>query len=434
VITVATHSFSGPYCIPNLKIVAKAVYTNNPVGGACRGYGQPQSSFAREIVMDRLAKALKMDPVELRRRNFLRKGDPVGTPLANLDSPVSMPKVLDQILEAAGPPQPSSRPGRVPGRGVACVMPLFDIAALPSVGLMGAGVAAQLMSDGTLKVYSTAVEMGQGITTVLAEIAAHELGLTGEEISVTLGDTDLAQKSGPTTASRQTYVSGNALLMALGKLKERLGEKAGQLLDEAPEKILFQDGEVVSPEGGKGISLRELAKRCYYEGVNLREESWFSASHAMIGHTFMATVADVEIDLKTGQVSVNQLVNGHDTGRAIYPQGALGQLIGGSVMSLGWTLNEDFVTEKGHPVTESFSEYLVPTAMDVLDVRGTILEDPYPTGPYGAKGVGEHATVSTTPAIVNAINQATGCFFQELPVTPEKIFRRLLKTKSKTSG
>jgi CO/xanthine dehydrogenase Mo-binding subunit len=108
------------------------------------------------------------------------------------------------------------------------------------------------MSDGTLKIYSTAVEMGQGITTVLAQIAAHELGLTGEEISVTLGDTDLAQKSGPTTASRQTYVSGNALLMALGKLKERLAEKAGQLLDEAPEKILFQDGEVVSPEGEKG--------------------------------------------------------------------------------------------------------------------------------------------------------------------------------------
>jgi CO/xanthine dehydrogenase Mo-binding subunit len=313
-------------------------------------------------------------------------------------------------------------------------MPLFDIAALPSLGLMGAGVAVQLMSDGTLKVYSTAVEMGQGITTVLAQLAAQELGLTGEEISVTLGDTDLAQKSGPTTASRQTYVSGNALLMALGKLKERLAEKAGQLLDEAPEKILFQDGEIIPPEGGKGISLRELAKRCYYEGVNLREESWFSASHAMIGHTFMATVADVEIDLKTGQASVRQLVNGHDTGHAIYPQGALGQLIGGSVMSLGWALNEDLVTEKGRPLTESFSEYLVPTAMDVLDVKGTIVEDPYPTGPYGAKGIGEHATVSTTPAIVNAINQATGYFFQELPVTPEKIFRRLLKTESKASG
>jgi CO/xanthine dehydrogenase Mo-binding subunit len=431
VITVATHSFSGPYAIPNLKIAAKAVYTNNPVGGACRGYGQPQSSFAREIVMDRLAKRLKMDPVELRRKNFLGKGDRVGTPLVNLDSPVSMPKVLDQVLEAAGPPQPSSRPDRIPGRGVACVMPLFDIAALPSLGLMGAGVAVQLMSDGTLKVYSTAVEMGQGITTVLVQIAAHEFGLTGEEISVTLGDTDLAQKSGPTTASRQTYVSGNALLMALGKLKERLAEKAAPLLDEAPEKILFQDGEVVSPERGKGISLRELAKRCYYEGVNLREESWFSPNHAMIGHTFMATVADVEIDPKTGQVSVKQLVNGHDTGRAIYTQGALGQLIGGSVMSLGWALNEDFVSEKGRPVTESFSEYLVPTAMDVLDVRGTILEDPYPTGPYGAKGVGEHATVSTTPAIINAINQATGCFFHDLPVTPEKIFWRLGKTKSK---
>jgi CO/xanthine dehydrogenase Mo-binding subunit len=422
VMTVASHSFSGPYCIPNLKVVAKAFYTNNPVGGACRGYGQPQSSFAREVVIERLAQGLQIDPLELRRKNFLKQGDPVGTRLVNLDAPVSMPKVFDSALELAGPPRTSTDPNRVSGRGIACTMPLFDIAALPSLGLLGAGVAVQLMADGTLKVYSTAVEMGQGITTVLTQIAAEEFGLTGERISIVLGDTDLAQKSGPTTASRQTYVSGNALLMALGKLKERLAEKAGQLLGEAPEKILFQDGEVVSPGGGKGISLRELAKKCYYEGVNLREESWFKATHAMIGHTFMATVADVEVDLKTGTVSIIQLINAHDTGYAINPDGVRGQLIGGSVQSLGWALSEDFVTERGYSPVASLAEYLIPTAMDLPDVKASILEDPYPTGPYGAKGVGEHATVSTTPAIVNAINHATGCFFGELPVTSEKIF------------
>lgn len=425
VLTVAAHSFSGPYCIPNLKIVGKAVYTNNPVSGACRGYGQPQSSFAREVVMDILAKALEMDPVELRRRNFLKQGDPVGTRLVNLDSAVSMPEVLNKALETAGPLRKTAHPFHVSGRGVACVMPLFDIAALPSLGLLGAGVSIQLMSDGTLKIYSTAVEMGQGITDVLAQIASEELGLSQDQISVILGDTDLAQKSGPTTASRQTYVSGNALLVALGKLKERLAGKAAEQLKEEPKKLLFKDGEVLAPDSGKQISLGEVAKRSYYEGINLREESWFRGTHAMIGHTFMATVADVEVDLKTGVVTVNQLINSHDTGRAINLEGVRGQLIGGSVQSLGWALNEEFVTEGGYNQTPSFSEYLIPTAMDIPIVKACILENPYPTGPYGAKGVGEHATVSTTPAIVNAINGATGLFFKDLPVTAEQVFRAL---------
>ena len=422
VITVAAHSFSGPYLIPNLRVTAKAVYTNNPVGGACRGYGQPQSSFARELVIDRLARTLKIDSVELRRRNFLKQADVAGTRLVNLDSSVSMPQVLDQAMKSAGPLREATKPLHVSGRGVACAMPLFDIAALPSLGLLGAGVTVQLMSDGTLKVYSTAVEMGQGISTVLAQIAMKELGLTGEKVSIVLGDTDVAQKSGPTTASRQTYVSGNGLLMALGNLKMRILKKASKLVGEDLEELEFGDGEIVSSHSKRRISLDELAKKCYYDGIDLREESWFHATHATIGHTFMATVADVEVDLETGTVLVTQLINSHDVGCALYPAGVRGQLIGGSVQSLGWVLLEDFVTREDCYETLSLSEYLVPTAMDIPEMKTCIVETPYPTGPYGAKGVGEHATVSTAPALLNAINAATGCFFTELPVTAEKIF------------
>ncbi len=429
VITVAAHSFSGPYFIPHLRITAKALYTNNPVGGACRGYGQPQSSFAREVVIDRLARTLKIDPVELRRRNFLRQGDVAGTRLVNLDSPVSMPQVLDEALKSAGQLSEATNPLRVSGRGAACAMPLFDIAALPSLGLLGAGVTVQLMSDGTLKVYSTAVEMGQGISTVLTQIAAKELGLTGDKVSVILGDTDVAQKSGPTTASRQTYVSGNGLLMALGNLKTRILKKASQLLGEDSGELEFRDGEIVSSHSKRRISLNELAKKCYYDGIDLREQSWFRATHATIGHTFMATVADVEVDLQTGTVLVTQLVNGHDVGCALYPAGVRGQLVGGSVQSLGWALLEDFVTREGFNETLSLSEYLIPTAMDIPEMKTCIVEAPYPTGPYGAKGVGEHATVSTTPAILNAINAATGCFFTELPVTAERIFMETAKKR-----
>ncbi|NIO11546.1 MAG: molybdopterin-dependent oxidoreductase, partial [Deltaproteobacteria bacterium] len=429
VITVSIHNSSGPYCIPHLNLVGKAVYTNNPVGGAARGYGAPQSTFAREVAMDRLAEALNMDPIELRRRNFLKQGDPVGSRLVNLDSPVSMPKVLERALETAGPVRKSTDPLRASSRGVACAMPMFDMASLPSLGLLGAGVGVQLMSDGTVKVYSTAVEMGQGITNVLTQIAMEEFGLPAAQVSVVLGDTDIAQKSGPTTASRQTYVSGNALLLASRKLKARVAAKAGELLEEDPEVLVFRDGEIVSPEKGRQISLGAVAKKCYYGGINLREESWFKATHALIGHTFMATVADVEVDGKTGTVYVNQLVNSHDTGRAINPDGVRGQLIGGSVQSLGWATSEEFVTERGVTQTPSLAEYLIPTAMDIPEVKACIVEEPYPTGPYGAKGVGEHATVSTTPAIVNAINRATGHFFADLPVTPEKIYWALKKDR-----
>jgi CO/xanthine dehydrogenase Mo-binding subunit len=219
------------------------------------------------------------------------------------------------------------------------------------------------------------------------------------------------------------------LLLSLGKLKERIKTKAAQLMGEDSKQLVFEDGEIIAPEKEKRISLKEFAKKCYYEGVNLREESWFKATHAVIGHTFMASVADVEVDLKTGTAFVIQLINAHDIGHAINPDGVRGQLIGGSVQSLGWALMEDFLVEKGYNLTASFTEYSIPTAMDFPDVKACVLENPYPTGPYGAKGVGEHATVSTTPAIVNAINIATGCFFSELPVTPEKIFWKVRRKK-----
>jgi CO/xanthine dehydrogenase Mo-binding subunit len=354
--------------------------------------------------------------------NFLKQGDTAGTSFVNLDSPVSMPRVLDKSLEQALPFKSSPDPHRSFGRGVACAMPMFDVAALPSLGLLGAGVSIQLMSDGTLKVYSTAVEMGQGVTTVLTQIAMEEFGLSSDEVSVVLGDTDISQKSGPSTASRQTYVSGNALLAALKKLKARVSQKAGALLEEDPGKLLFRDSEILSPEGDKAMTLAEVAKTCYYEGVDLREKSWFKATHAMIGHTFMATVADVEVDLKTGAVYIKRLINCHDIGRAINPEAVRGQLVGGGIQSLGWSLQEEFITEEGMTKTPSFSEYLVPTAMDIPAVETYLIEEPYPTGPYGAKGVGEHATICATPAIVSAINNATGHFFRDIPLTSEKIY------------
>jgi CO/xanthine dehydrogenase Mo-binding subunit len=421
VITVALHSLSGPYAIPNLQLRGVALFTNNLITGACRGYGQPQTSAAREMVLDLLASRLGVDPVKLRKANALSRDDRPGTPLAKLDSDPSLRQVIDAAMEEAGP-RPSPSPGRRAGRGLACAMPLFDIGALPSLGLAGVSVGVEMMVDGSLIVTSSAVDMGQGVRSAMAMMAAEEFGLQAGAVTVLLGDTDTTPKSGPSTASRQTYVSGNAMLMAARALKERMVAEAAEQLDAAPESLEFRDGAVqVKGEPARALALGDLARHCYYLGIQLREESWFKAGHAIIGHTFVATVADVEVDPVTGEVQVRRLVTAHDTGKAINPVAVRGQLIGGSVQSLGWALMEDMAQVDGRVLKPSFSEYLIPTALDVPAVEAVIVENPYPTGPFGAKGVGEHATVTTAPAVLNAVYDATGVMIRDYPATAEKV-------------
>ncbi|MCZ7663218.1 MAG: xanthine dehydrogenase family protein molybdopterin-binding subunit [Thermoleophilia bacterium] len=425
VVTVALHSLSGPYAIPNLKLQGVSLFTNNLVTGACRGYGQPQTTAAREIVLDLLGARLGIDPVRLRKANAVGPNARPGTPLAKLDSEPSAREVIDAALAEAGELRPPA-PGRRAGRGVACAMPLFDIGALPSLGLAGVSVGVEVMVDGSIIVTSSAVDMGQGVRSALALMAAEELGVDPGQVTVLLGDTDTCPKSGPTTGSRQTYVSGNALLAAARALKERMATEAAERLDASPDQLEFREGAVrVLSEPHRALTLGDLARHCYYHGINLREESWFKAGQAIIGHTFVATVADVEVDTTTGDVQVRRLVTAHDIGRAINPTAVRGQLIGGSVQSLGWALTEDLAQEACRIMTPSLSEYIVPTAMDVPEVEAVLIENPYPSGPFGAKGVGEHATVTTAPALLNAIYSATGVMVRDYPATPEKLARAL---------
>jgi len=295
--------------------------------------------------------------------------------------------------------------------------------AMVSKGLFGSGIGLQLCLDGTLKVYSTAVDYGQGTTSVLALICAEEFGVPLERVSVLLGDIDTAPKSGPQVASRHTYVAGNALLLAAGELKSRVLNVAAKTLEEDKANLSFSDGMVVSSSNpSKKITLSELADKCYAQGINLRQESWFKATHAMIGHTFTASIADVEVNTVTGEINVKKMVTVHDIGKAINPMGVIGQLNGGALMSQGWALMEDFVTREGYIQTPSLTEYLVPTSKDTPgETLSGYIEAYYPTGPYGAKGVGEHATMAATPAIINAIHNATGVMITELPATPEKL-------------
>lgn len=428
VLRVNQMALPGPYNIPHIRLEGQAVFTNNPLSGAFRGYGAPQAVFAREAAMDLLARELEMDPLQLRLKNFLKEGDKPANRFVLIDSPVSLSQVAERLVEAAGPlPEASSIRERI-GRGLAFDMPSFDIGVFPGIGLTGVGAAIQVFQDGSVAVYSSAVDMGQGVATVLAQVTAESLGVPVEDVSVVLGDSWTAPKAGPSSGSRQTYVSGNAILMATRKLRERLLQRAGQEL-EIDLRDLVIEGRRIFPadRSGPGIELARVAALCFHEGISLREEAWFKAGHgALMGHTFMASLADVAVDLGTGKVKILRLVCAHDAGKAINPLAAESQLCGGGIQSCGYALTENMPCRNGKVQTSSLTEYLLPTSMDAPErLIPVIVEEPYPTGPYGAKGMGEHVMCTTPPAILNAVCQATGVKLNALPAHPQEVLLAL---------
>jgi CO/xanthine dehydrogenase Mo-binding subunit len=431
VLSIVLHALSGPYYLPNLRFHGRMAYTNNIPNGACRGYGQPQACVLREVAVDRLAELAGMDPIETRRINALSEGQPAGTPWVTMDTPSTLERVLQEALAGAGREKMSTRPGVVCGRGVACAMPLFDTASLPAGDMMDSTVAVEVLRDGSVVIQSSGVDFGQGIRGMLATYAAESFGVDVTQVRVVLGDTDVCPNSGPTVASRQTCVSGGALLAAATKIRSAMCEAAAALLATEPEDILFEGGKVRSKkDADQAVPFEQLARRCWDEGVRLRAESDAPPQPALIGHTFVATVADVEVDTVTGETSVTHLSLAHDIGRAIDPQAARGQIIGGAIMNLGWVLVEGFEQRDGRLLTPSLGECLICTAADVPRVEVTFLECPYPPGPSGAKGVAEHGSMSTAPAILNAIHDACGVRLTQFPVTPERLLTAMSRMRT----
>ncbi len=418
----------GPYDIHHLKIRGRAVYTNNPISGACRGYGQPQAVTALESLVDWLARDLGLDTGEIRLKNALVMGDEPGSPRVVLDSPPTLPLTLQEALEAAGELAPPSGPNKVTGRGIACAMPIFDISTHDVADMRGIGASVEVFPDGTAMVRSGVCEIGSGLSTVLVQVAAEELGLQMNQVSVICGNTESTPDAGPTVASRQAYCSGNAVRLAVADVRSRIFEVASDILHAEEDELEMAAGMVRVRGNGHAISLDEVAKVCHRTGVNLLGSAWFSGDHAPAGHTFMTAIADVEVDEETGQVRVLKIINAHDAGKALNPQNVKGQLIGAASWGVAYALHEQMPTEEGRLLTPTLTEYLTPTTLDGADEwQAVIVEDPYPTGPYGAKGVGEHGTNTTPASVLNAILDATGIRVTELPATPESMLRALSK-------
>lgn len=428
VMTWAVNATPGPYKIANIRVIGKTVLTNNPISGAFRGFGKVQAATARECTIDILASRLGMNPIELRSKNFLSENDEPNIPGLVFDSPVTILEAVEKAIGVAGErPVPRGPHWRV-GRGIGCEMPIFDTCGTPGFNdWTGASVAINMLQDGSLSVTSSASELGQGIRTVLSMMAAEVFGLSVGDVHVILADTDRTPKTGLTVASRQTYVSGNALLLAAKNLKKRLLDKASQVLEIEPESLIFKDGEIVSVDNPeKGMEIRQLAQICYRDGIKLREESWFKGTHAERGQTFQASLVDLEVNEVTGDVNVLKLICASDVGRVIMPGSLRGQFFGGCIQGMGYALSENLETREGIILKPSLAEYRIPTVLDVPETMEMVyIEELYPTGPFGAKGAGEHPGDSTVAAFLCAVYDAVGVMIKNFPATPEKILKVL---------
>lgn len=427
----ATHA-AGPYDVPNVRLDSYALFTNNPPAGALRGFGVPQACFACETQMDILAERLGMDPLELRRRNAVRVGSTIATGQV-LQESVGLLETIERVAEAmrdAEASQPAD-PTQRRGWGVACTF--------KNVGLGGplpdsAGADVELTTAGRCLVRAGAAEIGQGLPAVLAQIAAQELGVPYDRVAVILADTGQTLDCGPTTASRQTFITGNAVRRAAIRVRESLAGAAAEELGAPPDTLVFADGRVRAADGDRSLTLTEAIVVAQREGRATRAQDIYTApptvgvetpgdTHFAYGYGTQA--AEVKVDVETGQVRVLRVIAAHDVGHAINPLGVEGQLEGGVMMGLGYALTEEIELDEGRVVNDTFARYKVPGIEQRPRITSIIVEDPAAAGPYGAKGVGEITSIPTTAAITNAIHAATGARITQLPATPQRVLEAL---------
>jgi CO/xanthine dehydrogenase Mo-binding subunit len=435
VVTRSAVHATGPYEIPNVHIESIFAYTNNPIAGAMRGFGVPQMAFAHESQMDLLAQELGLTPVEIRRRNALRIGSTTATGQA-FEAGVGIGATIEAIapfFEIAR--TTTSSVGTRSKRGVGVASMMYGIG---NTGVQNPSTAQiELEQDGNVTLFTGAADIGQGSSTVLAQIACEELGMQPDEIRLVAGDTGLTSSAGATSASRQTYISGNAVLDAVKKLREVLLTQAAMTLKK-DRSDLFLHGGQVSPRSNPAlaVSFRQIAHRARQAGIPLKWQGYFDPLTTPLdpetgkgvpyaAFAFATQMAEVEVDTLTGEVRVLKVVAAHDVGKAINPANVKGQIYSGVAMGLGFALMEEFVPGK----TESMKDYHIPSCADMPEVPCIIVEEPEPTGPYGAKGVGEPALIPTAPAILNAIADALGVRIYDLPANLERVLRAALIAK-----
>ncbi|BDG74915.1 molybdopterin-dependent oxidoreductase [Roseomonas fluvialis] len=411
---------SGPYRVPSVLARTRAVHTNAPPSGAFRGFGVPQAAIATEALVDDLAEALRIDRWEIRRRNAIGRGDT--TPSGQvLHASAGLPECLDALKPdwdaalARVAAHNASAPRQRLGAGIACMWYGCGNTAMSNPSTM----RITLARDGSLTLFNGAVDIGQGSTTVIGQIAAEALGLPLATLRQVVGDTALTPDAGKTSASRQTFVSGRAAADAAKALRARLlalanaGDGATLALEGA--RLTVRDAHTRRVIDLAALEADITAEARYDPPTVPLDADGQGVPYATYG--FAAQVALVRVDLQLATVKVEEIVVAQDVGRAVNPLLITGQIHGGIAQGLGLALMEEFIPGR----TENLHDYLIPTAGDMPRIRIHLIEDPEPEGPFGAKGVGEPALVPTAPAILSAIRHATGVRITQVPVLPHRL-------------
>jgi CO/xanthine dehydrogenase Mo-binding subunit len=400
----ATITSTGPYAIPNVKTDVIGVYTNNLPGAAFRGFGAPQALFMAESQMNKLAEKLNIDPIEIRRLNALRKGDTlaVGTPVPG---PVTVLDVINAAANALSKSSSKVLPGNDSsvlqrGSGYACGFKNIGF----SFGYKeNCWAKIELVGDEKIEkatLWHGSAEVGQGTHTIMVQMAAEALGISVDKITLIPSDTATSRNSGSVSASRMTFMSGNSIRGAAEKVLEQWNKHKRPAQAEyvyyAPETTPFD------PE--TGYSMPNFA------------------------YAFCAQGVEIEIDIETGMIHLLRVVSANDVGQAINPTQVQGQIEGAIVQAGGYTITENYQSIDGKVLTDQLSTYLIPTILDIPDsVESIIVENPDPIGPWGARGLGEMPFLPLAPAIIAAVHDATGVWFNKFPLTPETILKGLGK-------
>jgi len=428
VLLYATTCSQGPYRCPNVRIDARVAYTNHTPASAMRGFGAMQVALGYEGQMDLLAAELGLDLLELRRRNFLERGDTLAVG-QTLDTYVALPDLADRIEAALGPKPEPSAPGRRIGRGVASNLQPYGRCVWLN-DWASAWVGFEL--DGTVVIRIGVPDIGGGQASSLVQLASEVLGVDPADVVIHIGDSALTPLTGTTTATRQLYMSGNAVLQAAGELREQLRPLAAELLETEPDDVEFAAGGVRS--GERQIAFRELIAAAARRQVPWHRLSIFRApggdawrseaswrGRVFPDFTYGCHAVDLEVDPETGRVDVLRYHAAHDVGRAINPQSVEGQIEGAVVMGLGYALSERVVYEDGVNLTGAFAQYLIPTAVEAPEIEPIVVESGEGLGPFSARGIGEPPVGAVAPAVAAALADALGRRLTVLPFTPERV-------------
>jgi CO/xanthine dehydrogenase Mo-binding subunit len=424
VLSRGTIHAGGPYYWPSVRIRTKAVATNFPPHGAFRGFGAPQSLFAMERHMDRIAEAVGISPVEIRRRNFLKPGQTTTTQ-QTIHEKIDLDSLLSRALELSGYHAKKKRFAvenktgtRRKGMGIA--------AFLHGAGFTGSGerylnslVGVEADADGTVRVLVSSAEFGQGTNTVLCQIAGEALGLPYENVVIAQPDTTVVPNSGPTVASRTAMIVGKLVQSAALGIKQTLS-KAGFLADAyTPEQFRSACHEYIAAHGSLKSEVRyDAPPGVYWDDEKYRGEAYAAFAWAVY-------VAEVTVDLTTYSVTVDDFVALQEIGKVLHPVLAEGQITGGVAQAIGFALYEKVVWQDGRMVNNQMTNYIMPTSADLPPIRVFFEQNGNIHGAHGAKGIGELPMDGPAPAIVNAVEDATGIRFNSIPLLPEDLFQTL---------